>query len=333
MLTGQPTALADLVSIVIVGYNNWPDLEMAIHSALGQSYRPIEVIVVDNSSSDATPEEVPRRFGDAVRYVRQANVGDGGAYNTGFELAAGEFIQFLDGDDVLAPNKIERQVEVFRCDPAADIVYGDIRQFQTRAGRARWTEPVTRERDDMLVTLIDPQGQGAGLSALGTLFRRRALERVGPWDHSLWISDQDYWLRAAWAGCRFHYRPGSPMGFSRRRAGQMSADTSGMMREMEPVWAKALGYITCEPYRGRLARRLAQLRFYLAVSSNGLTSRQALAKLALAHATCPGAAPPLAYLIARLLIVSPGRRWLVTTPWLALPRRALALALGFDYAR
>src|SRR3954470_22359420 len=99
-------AQEDLVSIVVVSYNNWPLIELALQSALCQSYRPIEVIVVDNRSTDGTITKLQQTFGDRLRYFQQANSGDAGAYNTGFERACGEFIQFLDGDDVLAPYKI-----------------------------------------------------------------------------------------------------------------------------------------------------------------------------------------------------------------------------------
>src|SRR5262249_24537160 len=97
--------------------------------------------------------EVPRRFGCRVRYIRQPNKGDAGAYNTGFSSSQGEFIQFVDGDDVLAPNKIDKQVEVFRNNQNVDIVYGDIRNFQTLCGVANWTDNGTKPEDDMLRAL------------------------------------------------------------------------------------------------------------------------------------------------------------------------------------
>ena len=71
--------MTPLVSIVVVGHNNWPDLELSVQSALCQSYRPSEVILVDNSSTDGTAGEVASRFGSRVRYVLQANRGDAGA--------------------------------------------------------------------------------------------------------------------------------------------------------------------------------------------------------------------------------------------------------------
>ena len=186
-MTNRSEIVPGLVSIVICAYNNWPDLETTIASALHQSFRPLEVIVVDNSSTDATPNEVPRRFGRSVRYLRQTNRECAGAYNAGFDMASGEFIQFVDGDDVLAPNKIAKQLEVFRVDPQLDIVYGDVRQFQTVADVAIWEDVATRPEGDMLMALLLPEKLGAGINVLGSLFRRRVLEKVGRWDESLYV--------------------------------------------------------------------------------------------------------------------------------------------------
>jgi glycosyltransferase involved in cell wall biosynthesis len=291
-----------------VGYNNWPDLELTIQSALCQSYQSVEVIVVDNDSSDATPQEVPRRFGDAVWYIRQPNRGDGGAYNTGMGLATGEFVQFLDGDDFLAPNKIEKEMEVFRAEPEVDIVFGDVRHFQTLAGIPQWEDWDNCDHLDSLAALVGLDG--ARLWLQHPLYRRCALERVGPWDESLYVADQDYWLRAAWVGCKFRYCPGSLV-FYRKRPGQMTADMPAVMRGVEEVWAKALGYITREPYRGAITRHLAQVRFRLAIYQDGMTKRESLAKLALARAANRNSASALAYTVGWLLIVLPGCHLLV----------------------
>ncbi|HEY4381883.1 MAG TPA: glycosyltransferase [Acidobacteriaceae bacterium] len=318
-----------LVSVVICAYNNWPDLEMTIESALCQSYAPVEVIVVDNSSTDATEHEVAERFGGRVRYIRQENRGDGGAYNTGFGAASGELIQFVDGDDVLAPNKIEKQVAIFEERPEVDIVYGDIRQFQTMAGIAAWKDVATQPESDILMELISPRRSWTGIGALGVLFRRRALETVGPWDESLYISDLDYWLRAAWAGCRFAHCPGSPMGFMRRRQGQMSANRAAMGRGLEAVWQKALGYVTREPYRGLLAEQLAEYRFRTAVARVGMRRREALDQLALARATSPAKVSAPAYVFGYATIVLPGGSFLVRSRWLQAIRRRLASLFRF----
>lgn len=310
-----------LVSVVICAWNNWPDLEMTIESALNQSYKPIEVIVVDNSSTDATPEQVPSRFGQSVRYIRQSNKGDAGAYNAGFRLAHGEFIQFVDGDDVLAPNKVEKQLEVFQKDPFVDIVYGDARMFQTQAGAARWIDPSTQEESDIWRALIS---EHVGISALGTLWRRRSIEKVGPWDESLYVADLDYLLRSAWAGCMFAHSPGGPMGFARVRPGQMTADLTAIARGIEAVWNKALGYITNEPYRSLIAAELARHRFNMALSRD-LTKQEALATLSLAQATSPEALPKPMYILTKATILVP----IIRARWLRTIRRWILRQFGF----
>lgn len=320
-----------LVSVIICAYNNWPDVEMTIESALQQSYQPVEVIVVDNSSTDATPVELPKRFGDKIRYIRQPNRMDGGAYNTGFAIGRGEFIQFVDGDDVMAPNKIEKQLEVFQTDPELDIVYGDVRMFQTLTGPAGWKDISTKPEQDITKAFIGPNGeQWPAINTLGVLFRRRAVEKIGPWDESLYISDLDYWLRADHAGCRFGHCPGSPMGFGRIRAGQMTADRPAMTRGREAVWEKALGYVKREPHRSMIETKLARDRFYLAATRKHITQQEALVKLALARATSPNTVSLLAYAMGYVLIVVPGGSALVRSRWLRIFRKIMARLIGYD---
>jgi len=317
----------DLVSIIIAAHDNWPDLELTIQSALHQSHEPIEVIVVDNDSSDATQKEVPQRFGDAVRYIRQANRGDAGAYNTGMGAATGEFMQFLDGDDFLAPNKIEKQIAAFRADPEAEIVFGDTRQFQSMAGKADWTDIDTRDYDDMLAAFLDPDGNGAGLMVQGALFRRSTLERVGAWDESLYVADIDYWFRATWARCRFRYCPGS-LWFYRIHPGQMSANQAAIARGLEAAWEKALGYITDEPYRSSLTMQLARFSWHQAILREDTTTRERLARLAWARQLNREAISLIAYLAGCGLIILPGGRLLARAPRLRWLRRGMTRLLG-----
>jgi glycosyltransferase involved in cell wall biosynthesis len=308
-------AESSLVSVVVSAYNNWPDLEMAIESALQQSYQPIEVIVVDNSSTDETMTEVPQRFGNRVRYVRQPNRECAGAHNAGFALASGKYIQFLAGDDVLAPNKIQKQVDVFRENPDIDIVYGDIRKFQAEPDLTDWIEMSTKPEKDMLMRFVTPANEWNTINTLGVLFHRRALERIGPWDESLYIEDTDYWLRCAWAGCEFGYCAGSPMGFRRMRPGQKIKDLKAMARGREAVWDKALGYITTEPYRSKIMSTLAVVRFRMALEIDDLTTAEALDKLALARATDGTAISRLLYLIGCATVVVPGGKALARSRW------------------
>ena len=320
---------ANPVSVVIVAYNNWPDLELAIASALHQSHRPLEVIVVDNASTDATAAEVQRQFGDCVRYVRQENRGDGGGYNTGLHLARGEYVQFLDGDDILAPTKIEKQAAVLRTEPAVDIAYGDVRQFQSSSGPAAWVDQDTRDYADMLAVLLAVDGGGAGLLVQSALFRRSALARIGPWDERLYVTDQEFWLRAAWLGCRFRHVPGA-LCFYRRRSGQMSADALAMAHGMAAAWEQALTYISREPYRSTAATYLARLRLGLALTEPGITGAEACARLRAARAIEPAAVPAVVYGFGLFAASAPGVRRMLRSRILSGARRAVARLVAVE---
>ena len=318
-----------LVSVVICAYNNWPDVEMTIESALHQSHQPVEVIVVDNSSTDATSYQLQKRFGEAIQYIRQPNKGDAGAYNTGFAAAKGDYIQFVDGDDVLAPNKLQKQLDVFFANPDADIIYGDIRHFQDAAGIPVWQDVATQPEDDILMEFIAPRNGWTGIGALGVLFRRRALEKAGPWDENLYIADLDYWLRAVQAGCRFEHCAGSPMGFMRKHARQMSANRTAMDRGMEAVLDKALGFVTQEPYRSLLAAKLAEYRYRSAIARESIGFSSALGKLKLARATSPQRVSVFAYALGCAAIAIPGGSFLARSRNLGAVRGMFALVCGF----
>jgi glycosyltransferase involved in cell wall biosynthesis len=322
-----PAGAHPLVSVVVVAHNNWPDLELAIESALCQSWPAKEVIVVDNDSTDQSSVEIHRLFADRIRYVRQANTLDGGGYNRGIAEAKGEFVQLLDGDDLLAPNKIARQMAVFRERADADIVYGETRQIQGGTGRPSWSDWKTTTHDDMLATLIDPAGQGAGLVPHCVLFRRSVFERVGQWDETLFGADFDYWLRSAWSGCVFVFSPGAWC-FHRRRPSQMSADSVAMVNRTVTTLQKALTYIDREPYQSMLRSRLASLRYAGAVADLRLKRREALTELRSARTLDHRRISAVPYAIAFAAVTIPGLRKVFKTRLMSGARRRLAHALG-----
>lgn len=103
--------MAPLVSVIIPTYNRASTLKRTVDSALAQTYRPLEVIVVDDGSTDGT-EAVIRSYGDRIRGILQPNGGPSAARNTGAKAASGEWLAFLDSDDVWKPEKIARQVDL-----------------------------------------------------------------------------------------------------------------------------------------------------------------------------------------------------------------------------
>jgi glycosyltransferase involved in cell wall biosynthesis len=113
------------ISVVIPVHNGELYLAEAVDSALAQTHRPAEVVVVDDGSTDGTAE-VAAGLGAAVRYVHQRNRGPGGAMNRGVALARGEYVAFLSADDVWEPEKLAGQMAALVADPSLDLVFGHV---------------------------------------------------------------------------------------------------------------------------------------------------------------------------------------------------------------
>jgi glycosyltransferase involved in cell wall biosynthesis len=164
-IPGSPES-APLVSVVIPCYNGQKYLGEALESVLAQTYRPIDVIVVDDGSTDESAAVV-RRFPD-VRLYAQPHAGPGAARNRGVALARGSFLAFLDADDLWVHDKLESQMAAFRADPTLDMVCGHVRQFHSPE----------------LAEDVKARLKGAGAVIAGhtntLLIRRESFCRVGP---------------------------------------------------------------------------------------------------------------------------------------------------------
>lgn len=117
-----------LVSVIIPVYNGEDYLAEAIESLLAQVHRPIEIIVVDDGSSDRSADVV-RSFPETIRYYYQRNSGSGAARNTGVQKARGSLLAFLDADDLWVKEKLSLQMPMLEADPALDMVFGHVSQF------------------------------------------------------------------------------------------------------------------------------------------------------------------------------------------------------------
>ena len=118
----------ELVSVMIGAYNAAPYLGEAIDSVFAQTYEPLELIVVDDGSTDGTGD-VALAYGDRITFARQENGGNGAARNTAIGLANGSYFAFLDADDRFTERKLELQMEELRRDPGLDVVFGHVREF------------------------------------------------------------------------------------------------------------------------------------------------------------------------------------------------------------
>jgi glycosyltransferase involved in cell wall biosynthesis len=174
-----------LVSVIMPCYNGERYLAEAIESALQQTYRPIEVIVVDDGSTDRS-RDVAEGFGDRIRRADRAHSGIAGARNHGVALAGGEYLAFLDADDLWSRDKLERQVAVCEADPTVGIVIGDTEQF------------VSPELEEQVrARLRFAAGSAAARMPGAVLIRRAEFDRVGSFRTELASGEfMDWFLRA-----------------------------------------------------------------------------------------------------------------------------------------
>jgi glycosyltransferase involved in cell wall biosynthesis len=188
-----------LVSVVVPVYNGERYLRQALESALGQTYRSLEIVVVDDGSTDGSPQLIAS-FGSRLRSLRQANGGVALARNSGIRAAHGELIAFLDQDDWWMPEKIEKQVALFLADERLGLAHTAILQYSDSA--AAFVEPV-------YLTHRSPQLQGDCFEELllgnaifnsSTMIRKNVLQKSGTFDPGIpgnTVQDYDLWLRIA----------------------------------------------------------------------------------------------------------------------------------------
>jgi glycosyltransferase involved in cell wall biosynthesis len=179
-----------VVSCIVPCFNGERYLGEALRSILAQTYRPLEIIVVDDGSTDGSADVV-RGFGADVRYHRQANRGPAGACNTGVALATGAYVAFLEQDDLWMPEKTQRQLIAFEANPALEYCVTHIRNFW-----ARGLEQEARRYRDLAV--MQPV---AGYVVQTLIARREAFDRAGCFDETLRFAFAgDWFLRAAESG-------------------------------------------------------------------------------------------------------------------------------------
>lgn len=181
-----------LISVMIGVYNGAPYLADAIDSVFAQTYRPFELIVVDDGSTDGSGD-VAKRYGDALTYAYQENAGNGAARNHAVRLASAELFAFLDADDRFVPDKLERQWAAFEADPMLDVVFGHVLEF---------VSPELTE--EQRASVRPPASQAAPWTAPNLmLIRRDSFQRVGPFSETVRVGvTVDWYARALEEGLR-----------------------------------------------------------------------------------------------------------------------------------
>ena len=269
-----------LVSVIVPTYNRAEVIRETLDSVCAQDYAPIELLVVDDGSSDSTAQVVSefardssgRRAGNgwSVSCLRQENQGACSARNHGLRAARGEFIQFLDSDDVLHPEKLRRNVEALRQWPQAAFVTGPAFTFTGRfeAGALPGTDSIRFCRGGRNYF------EQVDWYSLTPLYRRRLCAAVGPWEEGLKRSqDWEYSVRVALhaggyvlldrplAGIRAERRPdrisASTPADSIVRSNEAAAAAIRSARAAG-IWNKDIRWLVARKYYGNARRALEE---------------------------------------------------------------------------
>jgi len=197
-----------LVSILIPAYNAQEWISDTLRSALAQTWEPKEIIVVDDGSTDQTLA-ITRQFeSDSLRVVSQVNQGAAAARNTALSLSKGDYIQWLDADDLLAPDKIAKQLEsVDQCGGKRTLLSSPFGQFMYRWYQAKFVPSELWNDLSPTEWLLRKMGQNLFMQTATWLVSRELTEAAGPWDTRLRGNDDDgeYFCRILLAsdGVRF----------------------------------------------------------------------------------------------------------------------------------
>lgn len=200
----------ELCSIIIPAYNRASILPDTLLSTLYQSYRPLEVIVVDNGSTDNT-SSVVREFQERcaaksieMHYLYQEQKGASSARNLGLKKAKGSFIQFLDSDDIIAPSKISNQIEALKkIERKNTVAFGDFRRFVDLGEQWKMFGWSKLPKED---SLIEDWLSGLFVACHSILWTRECIDLCGIWDEDLSINDDgEYLIRFLCRGGQMKY--------------------------------------------------------------------------------------------------------------------------------
>lgn len=272
------------ISVVIPTYNCSGLLPNAIRSAYGQTIPPAEVIVVDDGCTDDTAKVV-RRLAESLpssfTFIQKPNGGEASARNCGVSAATGEYVAFLDQDDVWLPEKFARQLPLFDAVPSPSLTFTAYVRISGDSRKLVCVEGWEATAEHALRRLME----GCCVTPSTVMVCRAVLGSAGPFDESLWLgNDWDMWLRLAAAGHRFAYLP-KPMTNYLWHATNMSRDRRKIADAALTILPRLFRSGTLPPALQREERRcLARWNLnracYALDEGEGLESRRSLAAAA-----------------------------------------------------
>ncbi len=215
-----------LVSTIIPVYNRPAQLREAVDSVLAQGYRPIEILIVDDGSTDdtlAVAQSMAEQHADIIRVATQANAGPGSAREHGRQLAQGEFIQYLDSDDILLPGKFAAQVEALRQHPDADVSYGIT---WLRMSDGNLIKGPHKDTGKSIPTMFPTFLVSRWWETATPLYRSDICNKAGPWMALSLEEDWEYDCRIASLGAKLVWCPVPVSEHRDHEGGRLSRGTS-----------------------------------------------------------------------------------------------------------
>jgi len=222
----SPAAARPLVSIVIPSYDHERYLAAAIDSVLAQDYPAIELIVIDDGSTDGSPG-ILKGYGSRFHWELQSNQGQVATLNRGWRMSRGDILAYLSADDLLLPGAVSAAVRCLEQNPDAALSYCDFNLIDPSSAVVRRVRAPDFDYRRMLAQMICPPGPGA-------FFRRWAFEKAGSWHTGFrQMLDYEYWLRLGLHG-RFVRIP-EVLAAYRVHPGSQSFAATSQIRPEEPV--------------------------------------------------------------------------------------------------
>ena len=234
------TNVRPLVSIIIPVYNGEKYLSHAIESALAQTYKPLEIVIVNDGSTDNT-EAIALKYGDKVKYYRKSNGGVSTALNLGIQKMQGDYFSWLSHDDLYHPNKIEMQIIALTGDPH-QIVYSDYHVIDHK-GMLITTLNILEKfpNSDLSIGLFPILRQV--LNGCSLLIHRSHFDRVGLFDERLRVTqDYDLWFKM-FRGQKLIYI-NFPLVMLREHSEQVTHSYDRNISESDELWLKMMNELT-----------------------------------------------------------------------------------------
>lgn len=220
------------VTVVTPSYNQGQFIRATINSVLGQSYRNIEYFVIDGGSTDNTVEILQQFDDPRFHWISERDSGQSDAINKGLQRATGDYLTYLNSDDLLLPGAVADLVDCFASHPEADLIYGDC-TFINETGTS------LEHHESLVFDVCAAVSVEQILLQPGAFWRRRVTEQIGLFDETLhYVMDFDYWIRAALEGYVLRYVPGTRSAFRLHASSKTVREKVGFWNDWNAVLDK-----------------------------------------------------------------------------------------------